>query len=159
MVNEDAANQATGKRRRQDDETERPIPIRSNGAMEIDGASASLASHSGSVRSSRRGFSVERLNQTQAVHCQNLTRRDSGIIRAIEFSDDGSLLVSGGDGDRPVLIWRMDQVLDRTRLPVPSVLKVQPKDFTLFSLAISSDNSRIFIGGRDQFVYIHDTQT
>ena len=72
MVNEDAANQATGKRRRQDDETERPIPIRSNGAMEIDGASASLASHSGSVRSSRRGFSVERLTSGTGLNCKNL---------------------------------------------------------------------------------------
>ena len=55
----------------------------------------------------------------------------------------------------------MNQVLDptRTQLPIPSVLKVQPEDFTLFSLAISPGNSRIFVGGRDQAVYVHDTQT
>jgi hypothetical protein len=55
----------------------------------------------------------------------------------------------------------MDQVLDRNRRqPVfPTVLKVAPKDFILFSLAISPDNSRILVGGRDQAVYVYDAQT
>ena len=120
--------------------------------LEIDGASASLAFRSGSVHSSRCGFSVERLNQTQAVHCKDL-QGHLDVIRAIEFSNDGSLLVSGGD--QPVLIWRMDQIVCETQQqPIPSVLKVQPRDFKLYF-----DNSRIFAGGQDQSVYVLDAQT
>ena len=68
-------------------------------------------------------------------------------------------MVSAGDDDRLVHIWRMDQVLDWSRQPVPSVLKVKPKDFKLFSVAISPDNRRIFVEGRDKEVFIRDTQT
>lgn len=117
-------------------------------------------SRSGSAgRSSPCGFSVERLSKrNQVMQCKDF-RGHSSVIRGLEFSDDGSLLVSGGD--RTVLIWKMDQVLDRNRRqPVfPTVLKVAPKDFTLFSLAISPDNSRILVGGRDQAVYVYDAQT
>ena len=91
-----SAHRETGKRRRQYNEVDRPIPISNSRAIEVYGASiASLASHptadgSSVIRSSRNGFSAERLYQNQRGH--------SGIIRAIECSDDGSLLVSGGDG-------------------------------------------------------------
>ena len=108
------------------------------------------------VHSSRRQWSVQR---PEAIHCKDL-KGHSGVIRAIEFSNDGSLLVSGGNRDRPVLIWRMDQIFDKTNPQlVPSVKKVIPKDFKVFSFAISPDNSRIFVGGRNQAVYVHDTQT
>ena len=127
-----------------------PIPI-----QVADGA---VGTRNSSPLSSQRGFSAERLVNDRPFHCKDLRGHSSGI-KALEFSDDGSLLVSGGDGDQPVLIWRMDQVLDRSRQPVPSVLKVKPKDFKLFSVAISPDNSRIFVGGRDKEVFIHDTQT
>ena len=124
-----------------------------------EGATGTRNSYNSAVGSSLRGFSAERLSQSQPVHCKDLLGH-SEVIRAIEFSNDGSLLVSGGDGDRPVLIWRMDQVLaNRTRQTVLSVLKVTRNDFKLYSLAVSPDNCRIFVGGRDQAVYVHDTQT
>jgi len=110
-----------------------------------EGATGTRNSSKSAVRSSQRGFSAELLGQSQPVHCKDLLGH-SEVIRAIEFSNDGSLLVSGGDGGRPVLIWRMDQVLsDRTHQPVPSELKVTRNDFKLYSLAVSPDKSRTFL--------------
>ena len=101
----------------------------------------------------RNGFSADRLDANQTVHCKDLTGHSS-LIRALEFSDDESLLVSGGRDDR-VLIWNMNDVNATT----PTVLKVTPEeDFDLFALAISPDNSRIIVGGGYPDVLVYDTQ-
>ena len=80
----------------------------------------------------------------------------AGAVHAIEFSNDGSLLASGGDRGQ-VFIWKMEQVLDSTCTASP--LKVAHKDFSACSLAISADNSRIFAGGpgRPQGIFVFDT--
>lgn len=130
-------------------------------AQENDAGSSSIGSSS--FRSVLRNrFSFDGIvDPTRAVHCKDLTGHSS-VIRAIEFSDDGSLFASGGDGDRPVLVWRMDQVLNGTRSAVPFVLKIQ-NNFQVFCLAISPDNSRIFVSGRPENmgedILVFDAQT
>ena len=82
------------------------------------------------------------------------------MIRAVEFSDDGSLLVSSGGGDI-VLIWNVEQIINAAKTTPRSVLKVT-SDFIgdpPFSLAISPDNNRIFVGGDYPHIYIYDSQT
>jgi WD40 repeat protein len=99
------------------------------------------------------GFSADRLNANQTVHCKDLTGHSS-LIRAIEFSDDESLLVSGGRDDH-VLIWNMSKVN-----VTPTVLKVSAdQDSDLFALAISPDNGRIIVGGSDPDIVVFDTKT
>ena len=116
---------------------------------------ANRAIASASVRSTRNGFSVGRLDRNQLLHVKNLAAH-SATVRAAEFSNDGSMLVSGGNGDR-ILIWKMNQVLDSTRTPTPTVLKASPSYFSALSLAISTDNSRIFAGGNRQGILVFDT--
>ena len=101
----------------------------------------------------RNGLSADRLDANQTVHCKDLTGHSS-LIRALEFSDDESLLVSGGRDDR-VLIWNMNHINATT----PTGLKITPEeDFDLFALAISPDNSRIIVGGGYPDVLVYDTQ-
>ena len=107
-------------------------------------------------RVGRNGFSTERLGLPHSMHNRDLAGH-SAVVRSIEFSNDGSLLVSGGNDDR-VLIWNIDQVFDMTRAQTPTSLKVPKMNLALFSLAFSPDNSRIIIGGGNH-VFIHDTNT
>ena len=108
-----------------------------------------------SAFSIRNGFSVGRLSQNQLMKSVNLSDHTSPFY-AIEFSNDGSLLVSGGEGGR-ILMWNMEQVLDSTH--TASTLRVTPKNFSARSLAISADNSRIFAGGSVPGIYVFDTNT
>ena len=81
-------------------------------ATVADGSSSRYCFRSNNRNAGR--FSAGRLASSETLHCKNLTGHHSAVIRAMDFSEDGSLLVSGGGDDR-VLVWRMDQVLDRSR--------------------------------------------
>ena len=105
------------------------------------GSSSALSNH-------QNGFSFEKVvDPIRSIHCKDLASQSS-VIRVIEFSDDGSLLVSGGDGNRSVLVWRMDKVLGGTHNAVPVGLEDTPKNLQVFSVAITPDKNCIFVGGR-----------
>ena len=74
-------------------------------------------------------------------------------IRAIEFSDDGTHLVSGGR-DKTVRLWSHDEGRDEWN----SIEMESKHEAAVYCLAISPDNRRIFSGGYDE-VLIHDTTT
>ena len=72
----------------------------------------------------------------------------------MEFSDDGTLLVSGGQ-DETVRLWSLNQSCDGWK---STEMKTKHEDVVSCS-AFSPDNQRIVSGGLDKKVLIHDTNT
>ncbi|KAM3852977.1 DDB1- and CUL4-associated factor 5 isoform 1-T1 [Vipera latastei] len=92
--------------------------------------------------------------------CRNLYKKDLlghfGCVNAIEFSNNGGQwLVSGGD-DRRVLLWHMEQAIHSRVKPVQ--LKGEHHS-NIFCLAFNSGNTRVFSGGNDEQVLLHDVQS
>ncbi|XP_018328592.1 DDB1- and CUL4-associated factor 5 isoform X2 [Agrilus planipennis] len=90
---------------------------------------------------------------------KNLYRKDLlahyGCVNAIEFSVEGELLISGGD-DRRVLLWCMLDAVHGKGAPVA----MQTTHISnIFCLSFDSTNSKIFSGGNDDQVIIHDSNT
>ncbi|VVC90567.1 unnamed protein product, partial [Leptidea sinapis] len=89
---------------------------------------------------------------------KNLFRRDLvchfGCVNAIEFSRNGELLVSGGD-DRRVMLWQFGQAVMNHGKPEPMKVLHQSN---IFCLGITSDNQKIYSGGNDDIVIIHDVE-
>ncbi|KAK7079703.1 DDB1- and CUL4-associated factor 5 [Halocaridina rubra] len=104
--------------------------------------------------SSSYAFLSRRLNTSR-----NLYRKDLyahyGCVNAIEFSNEGNLLVSGGD-DRRVLLWNIDCVLSENRRP--HAMKGEHNS-NIFCLSFDSCNSKIFSAGNDEQVIVHDLNT
>uniref|UniRef100_A0A8D0BKI8 DDB1- and CUL4-associated factor 5 n=1 Tax=Salvator merianae TaxID=96440 RepID=A0A8D0BKI8_SALMN len=92
--------------------------------------------------------------------CRNLYKKDLlghfGCVNAIEFSNNGGQwLVSGGD-DRRVLLWRMEQAIHSRVKPIQ--LKGEHHS-NIFCLAFNSGNTRVFSGGNDEQVLLHDVES
>ncbi|XP_026743311.1 DDB1- and CUL4-associated factor 5-like [Trichoplusia ni] len=99
-------------------------------------------------------FFNKRLNAAK-----NLYRRDLvchfGCVNAIEFSSNGEYLVSGGD-DRRVMLWHFGQaILDRGK---PEPMKAAHQS-NIFCLGITNDNQKIYSGGNDDIVIVHDLES
>nr|XP_032521050.1 DDB1- and CUL4-associated factor 5 isoform X2 [Danaus plexippus plexippus] len=90
---------------------------------------------------------------------KNLYRRDLvchfGCVNAIEFSYNGELLVSGGD-DRRVMLWQFGQAV--LNYGKPESMKALHLS-NIFCLGITSDNQKIFSGGNDDRVIVHDLES
>uniref|UniRef100_A0A8B9L4M7 DDB1 and CUL4 associated factor 5 n=1 Tax=Astyanax mexicanus TaxID=7994 RepID=A0A8B9L4M7_ASTMX len=91
--------------------------------------------------------------------CCSLYRTDIlghyGCVNAIEFSNNGGQwLVSGGD-DRRVLLWHMEKAIRSRAKPV----KLKGEHLSnIFCLAFDSTNTRVFSGGNDEQVILHDVE-
>ncbi|XP_032691163.1 DDB1- and CUL4-associated factor 5 [Odontomachus brunneus] len=90
---------------------------------------------------------------------ENLYRKDLlshyGCVNAIEFSNQGDLLVSGGD-DRRVLLWKVEQAI--RGVGKPTVMKAQHVS-NIFCLGYDSSKTKIFSAGNDDQVIVHDLET
>ena len=77
----------------------------------------------------------------------------------MEFSGDGRFLVSGAV-DNTVRLWSLFQGTEGSESTSSLVHQMKTKhDVPVLCVAISSDNNRIFSGGYDSNVFIHDAKT
>lgn len=65
------------------------------------------------------------------------------------------LVCSGGD-DRRVLLWKLEEAM--AGIGEPSAMKNQHYS-NIFCLGFNNDSTRIFSGGNDDAVIVHDTNT
>ena len=98
-----------------------------------------------------------------SANCFDIKRTDlvghTDTIYAIEFSDDGSFLASGGC-DEIVRLWPdLKSTENEDHHIVPIEIETRHES-PVFSLAISPDNNRLFSGGyEDGKIFIHNIQT
>ncbi|RWS03316.1 DDB1- and CUL4-associated factor 5-like protein [Dinothrombium tinctorium] len=89
----------------------------------------------------------------------NLYKKDLyshyGCVNAIEFSNNGQCLVSGGD-DRRVLLWDVEKAI--SGIGKPSIMKGEHNS-NIFCLGFNLNNTRLFSAGNDEQVIIHDAIT
>ncbi|XP_001848250.2 DDB1- and CUL4-associated factor 5 [Culex quinquefasciatus] len=106
------------------------------------------------VRNFRDNLFHERLRIARNLYKKDLVSH-YGCVNAIEFSAEGELLVSGGD-DRRVLLWNVDKSIMEKESPVA----MQKQHLSnIFCLGMDSKNTRIFSGGNDDVVIVHDVET
>ncbi|XP_050353809.1 DDB1- and CUL4-associated factor 5 [Nymphalis io] len=90
---------------------------------------------------------------------KNLYRRDLvchfGCVNAIEFSSNGELFVSGGD-DRRVMVWQFGQAI--LEYGKPEAMKALHQS-NIFCLGVTSENQKIYSGGNDDIVIVHDVES
>ena len=96
---------------------------------------------------------LQNFEQSQLFRCRELEGH-SGYINAVEFSEDGTLLISGG-ADKSIRLWSVNQSLTRG---ISSIMETKHQS-PVTSLAFSPDNKRIFSGGNDSKIFIHDART
>ncbi len=88
--------------------------------------------------------------------CSNLSIHKA-CVNDIQFSDDGSFIVSGGD-DKRILFWPTKEAIRHNRRNVePTELGVYRG--SILCLAVSPDNGRVFSGDDNGNVRIYDIQT
>ncbi|KAI1895253.1 hypothetical protein AGOR_G00104400 [Albula goreensis] len=101
----------------------------------------------------------EEFQRLRLAGCTSLYKKDMlghfGCVNAIEFSNNGGeWLVSGGD-DRRVLLWHMEKAIHSRSKP----LKLKGEHLSnIFCLAFDSTNKRVFSGGNDEQVILHDVE-
>lgn len=89
----------------------------------------------------------------------NLYKKDLfahyGCVNAIEFSDDGHWLVSGGD-DKRVLLWNVQESISGPGRP--HTMKGRHNS-NIFCLCFDSCGKTLFSAGNDEQVVVHDVET
>ncbi|XP_071079698.1 DDB1- and CUL4-associated factor 5-like isoform X1 [Haliotis cracherodii] len=90
----------------------------------------------------------------------NLYRRDLkahyGCVNAIEFSHGGGEWITSGGDDRRVLLWNVQRAL--WDIGEPASMKGEHIS-NIFCLAFDQDNKKVFSGGNDEQVIVHDIVT
>ncbi|KAH8330355.1 hypothetical protein KR067_001621 [Drosophila pandora] len=97
----------------------------------------------------------QRLSTAENLYQRNLTGH-YGCVNALEFSEGGQLLASGGD-DKRVLLWNVDQEVV-SELGNPRSMNEKHAS-NIFCLGFDTHNSYIFSGGNDDLVIQHDLTT
>ena len=106
-------------------------------------------------------FAVHRKESTatSSFHCKDLLDPHEGI-KTVEFSDDGTLLASGSC-DNIVRLWPINNEAEFGRghnFMAPIQMETRHAS-SVYTLAFTPDNRRLFSGGFDGRIFIHDVQT
>ena len=105
------------------------------------------------------GFSVEFLCSSSLPLRCIFIQLNNECINALDFSSDGSLLVSGG-ADKCVRLWKFRELLDVDGKLRPTRMKTEHGEGGVTCVAVSPNSRHIFSGGRtDKTVLIHDCET
>jgi len=78
-----------------------------------------------------------------------------GCVNAVEFSFDGNWVVSGGD-DRRVLLWNLQEALEGRGHK--RCMQAEHRS-NIFCLDTDQQLTKIYSGGNDEQVIVHDSQT
>lgn len=95
-----------------------------------------------------------RLEFSKSLHNKDLYAH-YGCVNAVEFSNDGEWLVSGGD-DKRVLIWNVDRTLSGSYQP--KVMKGEHNS-NIFCLGFNASHTKLYSAGNDEQVILHDVRT
>ncbi|XP_001358955.5 DDB1- and CUL4-associated factor 5 [Drosophila pseudoobscura] len=101
------------------------------------------------------GIFRQRLSAAENLYQRNLTGH-YGCVNALEFSNGGQFLASGGD-DKRVLLWNIDQEV-MSEMGRPQVMN-ETHTSNIFCLGFDTLNAHVFSGGNDDLVIQHDLAT
>lgn len=132
------------------------------------------------IVSFRQNLFRERLANAQNLYRMNMIAH-YGCVNAIEFSKNGNLLTSGkfffiftfpigilneteelceslllGGDDRRVLLWKLEESM--AGVAEPQAMNNQHYS-NIFCLGFNNDSTKIFSGGNDDAVIVHDVKT
>ena len=88
-------------------------------------------------------------SDTVTLYLQDLLAH-YGCVNALEFSQDGDLMVSGGD-DRRVLLWNVDRATMSDGRYQPARMEGEHES-NIFCLDMDWENTKVFSGGNDAIV-------
>ena len=95
---------------------------------------------------------------TVSFHCKNLLGH-SEYVKTFEFSNDGKFLASGGY-DKIVRLWPISEARRKNEAtPIAPTEMKRRHISSVFCLAFAPDNRRLFSGGLDGQIFIHDVET
>ena len=98
---------------------------------------------------------LKKIESSQLFRCRKLVGHGKVVLET-EFSEDGSLLVSGG-WEPFVRLWSLNQNRNGECTPIAIMETMHKGDIRC--LAFSPDNRRIFSGSDDKKVLIHDIRS
>ena len=103
-------------------------------------------------------WAVNKRQQSSVFQSRDLVGHTENIC-TLEFSGDGSFLVSGSV-DKTVRLWSFSQGNEVGDVSPVFYQQMKTKhESNVNCLAVSSDNHQIFSSGKDSNVFIHDTTT
>ncbi|ESP03038.1 hypothetical protein LOTGIDRAFT_110630, partial [Lottia gigantea] len=103
---------------------------------------------------SQKLFREKLLNASSLFHSD--IKGHFGCVNAIEFSNNGGNMIASGGDDRRVLLWNTQKAM--WRKGSPSCMKSEHRS-NIFCIAFDKDNEKIFSGGNDEQVFVHDAAT
>ncbi|XP_033639278.1 DDB1- and CUL4-associated factor 5-like [Asterias rubens] len=96
----------------------------------------------------------DRVCKAKSLYNRNLVGH-FGCVNAIEFSNKGGQFLASGGDDRRILLWNIQEALS-----LDSRFEVMKGEHhsNVFSLAFDSQNTKLYSGGNDDQVLVHDIE-